>query len=388
MAGGRKRKLYRIKAGGAFYVRFQVRGKDIERSTGVTTEAAAKDKGKQIVEAEISGDTDKARTLKLRSDACTLRELCDLYLKNFAQDKRTARTARGNVGALEKVVRIGAGLSLEKARANVLSGELVRKFEAQEQKRIERDKNGFVVQESELRVRTSIGSWLKQARSIFKRSHMSWFDGLSLPELSSFRDQGVRAPERPRPRPLDEGVLAAINAAAPALAKQSPACYVAHLLFSRLGLRNGEIKAARKSWIVDDPRRGKRLGIIFRPEQGFKPKKKTERWIPIAPCVLEEIDKHWALSPDGDFLVSAQTKTERARIVDREHAAWCGQWIKNRTKVSYELRRYAGSLIYRKTSQLAHVQQFLGHANLKTTLDWYWYLLDDVPALDMSDFTA
>ena len=60
-AGGRKRKLYRLKPGGTFHVRFQVRGKDVERSTGTTIEAAAKERAKQIVEAEIGGDFYKSQ---------------------------------------------------------------------------------------------------------------------------------------------------------------------------------------------------------------------------------------------------------------------------------------------------------------------------------------
>jgi hypothetical protein len=87
-AGGRKRNLYRPKPSSCFYVRFQVRGKDIERSTGTTAEAAAKHRAKEIVEAEIAGNM---RELKMRSDDCTWRQLCD------------------RVSALEKIVRQKGG---------------------------------------------------------------------------------------------------------------------------------------------------------------------------------------------------------------------------------------------------------------------------------------
>ena len=42
-------------------------------------------------------------------------------------------------------------------------------------------------------------------------------------------------PKRSKPRALDTGVIAAINAAAPKLASTDPAVYVAFLMFSRLG---------------------------------------------------------------------------------------------------------------------------------------------------------
>jgi len=389
MAGGRRRKLIRRKPGGPFLIRFQHRGKDILRSLGTTLEAVAKEKAKQIIDAIINEDIHASRALKVRSDYSTLREIAKIYIEKFGTDERRRRTARNNVGALEKIVHVVKGLTLENARSSILTGELVRKFEAAEQKRIVQDKRGYVDQQSELRVRTSISSWLKQARSIFKKTHMSWFDGLVLPDLASFREQGVTLPDRPRPRPLDKGVIDSINGAAPTLALENPRCYIAHLLFSRLGMRNVEQKAARRGWIDRDPvHGGGRLGVIYRSEEGFKPKKKTERWIPIAPSVLAEIDKYWGASPDGDFIVPANNKTERAEIVDGQHSSWCGQWIKDRSKVSYELRRYAGSLVYRKTGKIEHVQQFLGHADLKTTMEWYWYLLEETPALDMTDFAV
>ena len=54
--------------------------------------------------------------------------------------------------------------------------------------------------------------------------------------------------------------LAAMEAAAPNLAKDDPGAYVAHLLFSALGLRNIEIVNARTHWISDGS-----IGIINRP---------------------------------------------------------------------------------------------------------------------------
>ena len=393
MAGGRRRKLIKRRTGGPWYVRFEHKGKDILRSLGTIVESAAKERAKQIIEAQITGDLHASRRLKVRSDYCTLRVIADRYIEKYGQDARTSRTAHGNVGALEKIARVGMEATLETARSTILTGELIRQFEAKEETRIERDSNRHVIQVSELRVRTSIGSWVRQARSIFKKSHMNWFEDLALPDLKSFREQGVTAPDRPRPRPLDEGVIDTVNAEAPALALTNPRCYIAHLLFKCLGMRNSEQKFARRTWIRLTPHLNEKgiaalLGVIYRPEEGFKPKKKTERWIPIGPRTLAELEKYWTPSPDGDFIVPAANKTERADIIDDQHSAWAGQWIQNRSKVSYELRRYAGSLIYKKTGKIEHVQAFLGHASLATTLEWYWYLLDETPALDMDDFAS
>jgi len=58
-----------------------------------------------------------------------------------------------------------------------------------------------------------------------------------------------------------------MEAAAPKLASEDPAVYVAHLLFSRLGLRNIEIVNARTHWIS-----GGSIRIINRAEENFFPK--------------------------------------------------------------------------------------------------------------------
>ena len=385
-AGGRKRKLFKRTHGGPWHVRFLCNGRNIVRSLDTTIESVARDKAKAVIEAEVAGDMQTSRALKARSDYSSLRAVCDIYIQQFGVDPRRRRTARGNVGSLEKIVRVATGQSLEQTRTSILTGELVRTFEAEEEKRIVRDRNGFIDQASELRIRTSIQSWLKQARSIFRKATMNWFDDLALPDLESFRRQGVKAPERPRPRRLEPAIIAAITAGAPELARTNPRCYIAHLLFKYLGMRNSEQKAARRSWIERDPRGFAKMAVIYRPEQGFKPKAKTERRIPIAPPVLAELEKYWTESPDGDFIVPANNKTERADIIDDQHCAWAGRWIQERSKVSYELRRYAGSLVYQKTGRIEHARQFLGHADVKTTLEWYWDLLEETPALDPSDF--
>src|SRR4051812_7640125 len=122
-AGGRSRRLFRRKPGGAFHVRFEHNGKDQLRSLGTTSEPAAKEKARAIIEASLTGDAQASRKLKVKSDYSTLRQICDRYIENYAQDARTNKTARGNVRALEKMVRV-AGLTLEAARASVLGGEL------------------------------------------------------------------------------------------------------------------------------------------------------------------------------------------------------------------------------------------------------------------------
>jgi integrase len=208
---------------------------------------------------------------------------------------------------------------------------------------------------------------------------MRFYDDLALPDLNGFRSEKVEMPKRSRPRALDVGVIAAINAAAPKLAETDPAVYIAFLMFSRLGLRNIEIRSARWHWIENG-----RIGIIDRPAENFFPKG-SEGWVPIAPDVLKELMRFRQLSTD-DYIVPGRTLTERKDAVDRRHSAWVSRWIKDRSKTSYELRRYAGSLIYQQTRDMLKVRDFLRHASMETTQQWYAYLLEEVPAIGMSDF--
>jgi integrase len=107
--------------------------------------------------------------------------------------------------------------------------------------------------------------------------------------------------------------------------------------------------------------------------------------VPIAPDVLKELMKFRHLSTN-DYIVPGITATDRKDAVDRRHSVWVGQWIKDRSKTSYELRRYAGSLIYNATRDILKVRDFLRHASVETTQQWYAYLLEDVPSIGMNDF--
>jgi integrase len=107
--------------------------------------------------------------------------------------------------------------------------------------------------------------------------------------------------------------------------------------------------------------------------------------VPIAPDVLKELMRFRHSSTD-DYIIPSRTVTERKDAVDRRHSAWVGQWIKNRSKTSYELRRYAGSLVYHATHDILKVRDFLRHASVETTQRWYAHLLEEVPAIGMDDF--
>ena len=361
--------------GGPYYIRFEPpsncrgRVRVVHRSLRTSLIPAAKDRAKRIIEPILNGQWEAAEKLKSRTGYATIGQILERYQAN-AEDR--PGTIRNNVSALRLLIRSVYPGDPDAQNSSVLTGELIRQFE--------RIRMAAAKSEPERRrTRTSIRSYIVQARSVVAPRKMRFYDELTLPDLSSFRSERVDMPKRTKPRALDLGVIAAINAAAPKLVNDDPAVYVAFLMFSRLGLRNIEIRSARWSWIENG-----RIGIVDRPTEDFFCKG-SEGWVPIAPDVLRELMRFRHLSID-DYIILGRTPTERRDAVDRRHSAWVSQWIKDRSKTSYELRRYAGSLVYQATRDILKVRDFLRHASVETTQQWYAYLLEDVPAIGMADF--
>ena len=361
--------------GGPYYIRFEPpsnyggRVSVVHRSLRTPVIAAAKFRAKRIIEPILNGQWETAERLKSKSGYATIGQILERYQAS-AEDRPA--TVRNNISALRLIIRTVHSGDPDEQKSSVLTGELIRQFE--------RIRLAAAKTEPERRrTRISIRSYVVQARSIVAPRKMRFYDDLNLPDLNSFRTERVEMPKRTKPRALDVGVIAAINNAASKLAQDDPAVYVAFLMFSRLGLRNVEIRNARWTWIENG-----RIGIIERPAENFYPKG-SEGWVPIAPDVLKELMRFRHLSTD-DYIVPGRTATERKDAVDRRHSAWVGRWIKDRSKTSYELRRYAGSLVYKHTRDILKVRDFLRHANVQTTEAWYAYLLEDVPAIGMDDF--
>jgi integrase len=337
------------------------------RSTGAKEVAAAKRIGAQIIESFWNDAGRGADILKLRNDNATVGELIQKYRENAPQRPRTVQCNYRSLRMIVKTVHRG---SPDEQSTTVLTAGLIRDFE---KKRLEQAENratpitrAAIIQ----RVRSSTASYVRQARSVVALRKMKFYEGLKLPDLAPFRGESVETPVRSLPRPLDMALLTEMEAAVPTLAAEDSGTYVAHLLFSRLGLRNIEILNARTHWIA-----GGRIGIIDRPEEDFFPKG-CEGWVPIAADVLAEILRFQSECSDG-YLVPGRNRTERHKAVYRRHSKWVSQWIKDKAKTSYELRRYAGSRLLDMGATIFEVRDFLRHRDVQTTQQWYAYRLQN-----------
>ena len=337
------------------------------RSTGTKEIAAAKRIAAQIIESFWTDSGRGAEPLKLRNDNATIGELIAKYQQNASQRPSTLRS---NVRSLRMIVKTVHGGDPDTRPTSLLTANLIREFEKRQLDRAQ--KRALVATRSTViqRVRTSTASYVRQARSIVALRKMKFYDGMKLPDFAGFRGESVEGPQRSLPRPLEMKALQAMEAAAPMLAETDPGAYVAHLLFSRVGLRNIEIVNARIHWISDGS-----IGIVNRPEEDFFAKG-SEGWVPIAPDVLKEILRFQLLCTDG-HLVPGVNRTERHDAVYRRHSKWVSQWIKDRTKTSYELRRYAGSRLLDMGATIFEVRDFLRHRDVQTTQMWYAYRLQN-----------
>jgi integrase len=339
----------------------------IFRNTGAKEIGPAKRIAAKIIESFWADAGRSADRLRLRSDNAKIGELIARYERNASQRRATIRS---NVRSLRMIVRTVHSGDPDTKSTSLLTANLIREFEKRQiesaEKRATASTRSVVIQ----RVRTSTASYVRQARSIVALRKMKFHEGMKLPDLTGFRGETVETPHRSLPRPLDMKALTAMNAAAPALAKTDPGAYVAHLLFSRIGLRNIEIVNARVHWISDGS-----IGIVNRSEEDFFAKG-CEGWVPIATDVLKEIVRFQPLCTDG-YLVPGANRTERHDAVYRRHSKWVARWIKDRTKTSYELRRYAGSRLLDMGATIFEVRDFLRHRDVQTTQMWYAYRLQN-----------
>ena len=212
------------------------------RSTGTKEIAAAKRIASQIIESFWNDAGRGAEPLKLRNDNATIGELIERYEGNAVQ---RPRTIRGNVRSLRLIVKTVHNGDPDQKPTTVLTSSLIRDFEKRRLQRAEERATAATRAGVIQRTRNSTASFVRQARSIVALRKMKFYEDLKLPDLAAFRGESVETPHRSLPRPLDMKALSAMEAATPKLASEDPAVYVAHLLFSRLGLRNIEIVNAR-----------------------------------------------------------------------------------------------------------------------------------------------
>jgi len=235
--------------GGPYYIRFEPPStcrkgfRVVHRSLRTSVVATAKARAKLIIEPILNGQWEVAEKLKSKSGYATIGEIIERYHAN-AQDR--PGTIRNNISAMRLLLRTVYETAPDGQSSSVLTAELIRSFE-----RIRLASAKTEV--ARRRARSSIRSYVVQARSLIAPRKMRFYEDLRLPDLSSFRNERIEMPKRTKPRALNTGVIAAINAAAPKLKSRESRVGTA----SRIDLsRNSSSTASR---FTGTPKESKRF---------------------------------------------------------------------------------------------------------------------------------
>ncbi len=315
------------------------------------------------------------------------------------------KTVTGNIRKLRILVREGMGMAKEtpdekvdSLLTSVLTRALVRTFQ-DERRRAVLNADDVVRGRANL----TMDSLLAQARSLFTGEAMECYHEakLHLPDLTEFKGVKKRKGYHAvRYQPIPDETIGEMEKGILELRESRPSVYLGYKLMLRLGMRNSEAIAATPAWIekgsgvvMESPGRadGKALpavpvlkemyfmAIICRPD--FTPKNKLDRRVPIPPDVLADVrfvlglkdgEKLSAAKPE--YLIQGATQTDREDVIDRELNNWVTQFIPDRIKKSYELRKHFGAIVA-NTQGIYKAQEYLGHASVTTTEKHYSHWL-------------
>jgi len=361
-----------FKRASTFYFRFQSEGVRRTYSTRTSDLSVAKIRAKQkIIEVLDSG----WGIIPQKSKVPTVEQCVDVFLNGDQHVKAT--TARDYVARLYLVMEEVFSCTREDARAmriSCLNESTVRTFQA---KRQGGKKVSFV---EPLQVNAVINSNIRQARSVFSRRALSAYanKGMIMPDtITGF----LKAPllrevsHRYSDNPIPQKQIDAMNKALPALKEQDPRLWAVHLMIRLMGMRDSEILAACKSWIIE--REGRSYLVINRRE-GIAPKR-SDGEIPVPAVLLE-----WFDAQDGDHLIPAKHKTARYDVIYREHNKFVRKHIPGRQKGNHELRKWAGSLVATKTNSYERAADFL-RIDIATAKAHYLAFVSPADALSLDD---
>lgn len=371
---GRKRKIYRREPQGNFQTRRMVAGKDLTKTLDSPIATIAIKNARAWLDAVQQSAADEKWSrldpVRSRTPWASIKDILERYESRATGSVKMERsTAVANANCLRQLLRVVTGTEdPDQLRADVLTEATARTY-------IEKRR---AAKHSE----SSTKSSLSQARSVFSPAILYIYDGLKLPDLSGFRvairfntgeDSGFE--------PIPHDAIARMEEAAIALRAVDPATWLVYMLMSRLGLRNIEMERATLSWLRQDESGNWHLDI---PET----KGGTARNLALpADLSHSDIRQIAATQENGVHLIPARTITERRTILKRTINRFVIQFLPGREKVSYELRKWAGSLVW-STQGSEAAQHFLGHRSMSTTERYYAKFLHPVRAVSAADRTS
>jgi integrase len=359
--------------GEVYWVRFSFQKKAYWKSLDTTIPATAKMRAAAYYDEVTSMKWSICEKLKSRRFGGNVGEVIDVYREVNLLIQET--TKRKNIRSLLTVIKEAKGLKTDEECHPVPLSELNENLAWRfQQARIDAMPDDPDDQAS---AGVTIISMLRQARSLFSGEALRAYlqREIPLPEIDLKCSHKILPKKDTRFVPIPSEVVKKMEKQAHALKKKSPEMFKAYLLESRLAMRVSEIVAAKWGWIERD-KSGDVMAIIKRPD--FNPKG-TEGRVPIDQDVLKELDTF--RGREDEFIIKADSDTERHNIVQRDLSEWLRTFIPDRQKTNHELRKLAVSRVLTMTRSIPHAQSFARHADPNTTIKVYGTILETLPAL-------
>jgi len=366
--------------GGKFYLRLTRNARPIWKSLRTTQKTAAVERAKKELDALEKNDWKPAVKVVAPKRTATLGEILEAFRTSGAQTLLSPRSIRQYAGSLEELVSTATGKEYNPATSGaILTEELIRKYMAA--CRAINPETG-----EPRRPDHSIQSSITQARCVLQENFSDIYRHLVMPELTGFR-----AKKRFKKKnvdgfvPLDRQTVIDMEAAAHRLWEIREAVWIPYAMMSVLGLRNGEVEKA--TWSDFEERTvygmdGKpRLSRTFRVRADYEEAITGEIEVPDD---LWEKLQPYKEEATTEYVCPGKNKTERAQVCDRNINRFVERFIKDRQKVSYELRKWAGSIVATKHGIYA-AQRFLRHRSVTTTERYYATYLKGQSAASASD---
>jgi hypothetical protein len=376
--------------GDNLYLRLRKDGRAIWKTLGTTLKDQAVKQAKVELDRLEKNDWKKEPKKPVAASTTGLATVGEILDRYMAAERDIAPATRNNyISAMETLLRVVTGKDDPRVlSSSILSEETLDSYIAKERAKGRPDH--------------SIHASLTQARCIISPKVMSLYKGLILPNLDGFRAKRDFKGDREAGfiPPTREEVIAWESKGNELLKARSP-LWIVYVFMSRLALRNNEVARAKWSDISE--------GVEY--EEGKPVSKRYLRvvgqYAEAIPAPVEISDDLWqhlrtfrpssctheiSMDKNGDplpcdtctHIVPAKNKTERFKICERGINDAMRDLIKGRRKIAYELRRWAGSLIYTVHGSDA-ARDTLRHASVVTVTKYYAKELKGVRSAKPSD---
>jgi integrase len=359
----KKIKNITLRENGFYYFTATISGRRYFESLDTRDRDVAAGRARAKRDAIKSGKWDTLDATRVKRQIATIGEVCDAYeamMKSMGLVREI--TCQTNIATLLRIVStVENTKSPRTLSSSILTGALAKKYAAIMAPDSQKTKDG------ENRIRRTIASNLTHARSMVRRSLWEDYKGakIVLPDLSSFLDQFVtRNPKIRYEMPSRDLYEPTVKAGR--LLKGN--MKLAWLMAYDLGMRAGEITAAKWDWIEkEDTKAGPRYWMVVKERPDFNPKGISGK-IPLFDGVYEQLMAEQA--PGSTYILTADHDTARVDIIKREFAEWMRNLGWTSQKCAHELRKLRGCWWFSRYG-MERTYKWLRHANMQTTLDHY-----------------